>query len=87
VNRLSEIALCCDCLIPKSALDHSPVGDDSAAASRGAASAIQPFAGTGMKLGAAQPASKQSMERQSLLGTSDDLTDRRERARMAATAR
>jgi hypothetical protein len=89
VNRLSELAHCCDCLIPKSVLEHAPVGDDATggAASRGPTSTIQPFAGTGMKLGAIQPASKQAMERQGLLGTSDDLTDRRERARMAAMAR
>jgi hypothetical protein len=91
VNRLSDVALCCDCLIPKSVLEHAPVGDGSgggsSAATGGAAGTLQPFAGTGLVLGTTQPASKQTMERQAPHGASEDLTDRRERARMAAMAR
>jgi deubiquitinase DESI2 len=92
VNRISALALCCDCLIPKAVLGHAPVGDSTAGGGPEALlgsssrSQVQPFTGSGMKLGAASRPASNRMERQAPQN-SDDLTDRRERARMAALAR
>jgi deubiquitinase DESI2 len=92
VNRISALALCCDCLIPKAVLEHAPVGDSkdgptTTALVPSSRSHVQPFAGSGMKLGTATRPASNHMERQAPANSSDDLTDRRERARLAALAR
>jgi hypothetical protein len=100
VNRVSELALCVSCLLPKQLLEHAPVGDPNDRESSSSffasnktmmsPSSTVAFSGTGRTLVDA------SSERQGLLArgssetttsSADDLTDRRERARKAALAR
>lgn len=103
VNRLADIGFCCSCLLPKSLIEHAPVGDPTDSGSSGgsggrawAAASKKPmaeaaFTGSGAKLGGSSSGGGGG----GLLGSlrsgsssrTDDLTDRREKARMAALAR
>jgi hypothetical protein len=63
VNRLSDIGVCCSCLLPRQLLEHAPVGDPNdanpnsgflvRAGNRSVAPAPQAFSGTGARLGSA----------------------------------
>lgn len=99
VNRLANIGVCCSCLLPREMLQNSPVADQNASRSETSGFAMVPsnqamihsssFSGTGHKLGSSNE------EQQGLLSIfkkdersgSDDLTDRREKVRLAALAR
>jgi len=98
VNRLADIGVCCSCFLPKKLLEQAPVGDPAGASgggsgfSRGGGQAlpsrnpqVKSFTGTGNKLGSDANSSQWMSSSQS--GRQDDLTDRREKARMAALAR
>jgi hypothetical protein len=100
VNRLADIGVCVSCLLPRKLLENAPVGDPNAAQSGGGGSSgymvkagnrsnastgkSQPltFQGSGARLGGTDSAT--SSNRRS---SPDDLTDRREKARMAALSR
>jgi hypothetical protein len=96
INRLADLGVCCSCLLPRSLLEHAPVGDPQSKEGgasgflvkpgRHAASAVAPaFGGTGNRLGA--PAAASGWTSQSRNKDAGDLTDRREKARKAALAR
>lgn len=107
VNRLADIGYCCSCLLPKSLIEHAPVGDPTDSGSSGftrsggralAASKKQTapaaFTGSGAKLGGSSTTTGgggsglfDSLRSGSSTTRSDDLTDRREKARLAALAR
>ena len=101
VNRLANIGQCCSCLLPKKLLEESPVGPGGSGGSGGGfqvygrdkkddSPATIAFSGSGNTLG-----SQDSGSRVPLLGSwraggkkkDETLTDRREKARMAALAR
>lgn len=100
INRLADIGSFCSCLLPQKMLEAAPVGDDNTSSSgfqvsggRGRYSSMTPgktqmsrpaFSGAGNTLGSSSSVSTNSNVRRS---NSDDLTDRREKARMAALAR
>lgn len=102
VNRLADIGFCCSCLLPKSLIEHAPVGDPTGSSSSGGGRALAPskkqvtpvFTGKGATLGGAPTTTSGGG---GLLGSlrasgssnarTDDLTDRREKARAAALAR
>jgi len=100
VNRLADIGFCCSCLLPRSLVEHAPVGDPtgSSGSTGGRALAVSKkqtapvFTGSGAKLGGSSSAGGGgggllSSLRSGSTPRSDDLTDRREKARMAALAR
>ena len=71
VNRLADIGVCCSCLLPKTLLEHAPVGDASSgssgftssggsrAAAVSSSKKVAPaFSGTGSKLGASSTETK-----------------------------
>mmetsp|Transcript_12610 Transcript_12610/g.21365 ORF Transcript_12610/g.21365 Transcript_12610/m.21365 type:complete len:245 (+) Transcript_12610:113-847(+) len=103
VNRLANIGQCCSCLLPKKLLEESPVGPNSGGGGSGGGFEVYgrdskkndsistpAFSGSGVTLG-----SQDSGSRVPLLGSwrgggkkkDETLTDRREKARMAALAR
>jgi hypothetical protein len=99
---LADIGVCCSCFLPKQLLEHAPVGDPTdTGGSRAAGSNLSSkkknapaaFTGSGAKLGSAKLGSSGGGGGlfSSLTGAqssrTDDLTDRREKARMAAIAR
>lgn len=100
VNRLANIGQCCSCLLPKKLLEESPVGPNSGGGGfqvygrpegkKNDSISTAAFSGKGATLGAQDSGSKVP-----LLGSwrgggkkkDETLTDRREKARMAALAR
>mmetsp|Transcript_15982 Transcript_15982/g.24156 ORF Transcript_15982/g.24156 Transcript_15982/m.24156 type:complete len:244 (+) Transcript_15982:67-798(+) len=102
VNRLANIGQCCSCLLPKKLLEESPVGPNGGGGGSGGGFQVYgsdkkndsistpAFSGSGVTLG-----SQDSGSRVPLLGSwrgggkkkDETLTDRREKARMAALAR
>lgn len=99
VNRLADIGSFCSCLLPKKMLEGAPVGDTTSSGNsgfqvsggHGRISSFTPgkvemvrpaFSGVGKTLGSSSDSGIR--ERRS---NSDELTDRREKARMAALAR
>lgn len=103
VNRWADLGNCCSCLLPKQLLEDSPVGGSgnrnkgsssflvptSASMKRGVAKvapSTQAFSGAGHSLGSGSRSSSGGWTGSSS-GSKDDLTDRREKARMAALAR
>jgi hypothetical protein len=100
VNRLADIGYCCSCFLPRSLIEHAPVGDPTGSSSGSAGGrALAPskkqtapavFTGSGAKLGSSSESGGGGLFGSLRSGTSprtDDLTDRREKARMAALAR
>jgi len=103
VNRLANIGSFMSCLLPKKMLESAPVGDSGAssgfqvhpAGSRVTTSAsgtsANSFSGSGTTLGSSSSTNNGDLG--SVFGNirsntrTDDLTDRREKARMAALAR
>jgi len=103
VNRLANIGSFMSCLLPKKMLESAPVGDSGAssgfqvhpAGSRVTTSAsgtsANSFSGSGTTLGSSSSTNNGGLG--SVFGNirsntrTDDLTDRREKARMAALAR
>jgi len=98
VNRLADIGVCCSCFLPKKLLHQAPVGDPTGASGGGSGfsrsggqalssrnSQAKSFTGAGNKLGSDANSSRWMSSGQS--GRQDDLTDRREKARMAALSR
>lgn len=104
VNRLADIGVCCSCFLPRSMIEHAPVGDPSgagfssgggggrtySASKKQTAPAV--FTGSGAKLGGSSSGGGGgggllSSLRSGSTARQDDLTDRREKARMAALAR
>ena len=102
VNRLADIGFCCSCLLPRSLIEHAPVGDPTGSSSSGGSggwaltsskkqTASAAFTGSGARLGGGSS----SVGGGGLLSAlhpgsstrTDDLTDRREKARLAALAR
>lgn len=100
INRMSDIAIFCSCLIPKKLLENAPVKDDENTETsafvvkappgvhRSSTSNTVPtyahtvaFSGTGSKLCESTSMSASNST------TNDTLTDRREKARLAALAR
>jgi PPPDE putative peptidase domain len=96
VNRLADIGVCCSYFLPKKLLEHAPVGDPTDGGSRAGGIIVSSktkivpvvFTGSGTKLGSTSGGGGLFT---SLAGAqssrTDDLTDRREKARMAAMAR
>ncbi|KAL7494509.1 hypothetical protein ACHAWT_003172 [Skeletonema menzelii] len=102
VNRLANIGQCCSCLLPKKLLEESPVGPNGGGGGgsgggfqvygrdkKNDSISTQAFSGSGVALG-----SQDTGSRVPLLGSwrggkkkEETLTDRREKARMAALAR
>lgn len=98
VNRLAEIGVCCSCLLPRKLLEESPVrapGDNQGYSkfgpSRSSAAKMTTtvtttkasvFSGSGLTLGGDKDGRSTAQR-----NATDDLTDRRERARKAALAR
>ena len=101
VNRLADIGFCCSCFLPKSLIEHAPVGDPTGSATGSAGGrALAPskkqtapatFFGSGVKLGSTSGGDSGGglfgSLRSGNTARTDDLTDRREKARMAALAR
>mmetsp|Transcript_4358 Transcript_4358/g.12187 ORF Transcript_4358/g.12187 Transcript_4358/m.12187 type:complete len:176 (+) Transcript_4358:1113-1640(+) len=112
INRLSDLAVCCSCLLPKQLLEESPVGPSgsrSGGGGSGGRSGFQVYEGRGRSSTSSKVSAPTAafIGRGSKLGTvensgaggggvgstrnrvkgSDDLTDRREKARQAALAR
>jgi hypothetical protein len=98
VNRLADIGVCCSCLLPRKLLEESPVrapGNNNLGYSKFGSprsSAIittttttttkAVFSGSGLTLGGDNDGRSTAQR-----NATDDLTDRRERARKAALAR
>ncbi len=103
VNRLANIGQCCSCLLPRKLLEESPVGPNAGGSGgsssgfqvygrpgdkKNEGSSTTAFSGSGQTLG-----SQGSTSRVPLLSSwrkgdkKDDLTDRREKARLAALNR
>mmetsp|Transcript_13615 Transcript_13615/g.17738 ORF Transcript_13615/g.17738 Transcript_13615/m.17738 type:complete len:239 (+) Transcript_13615:136-852(+) len=93
VNRLSDIGICCSCLLPKKFLEEAPVGDPNRASGASSAAVQKPkvpsFTGSGARLGSSEMSDSSSTWNWSSnrKNSEDDLTDRREKARKAALAR
>jgi hypothetical protein len=99
VNRLAEIGVCCSCLLPRKLLEESPVrapGDNLGYSKFGpprssgakmtttvtTTTKAAVFSGSGLTLGGDNDGRSTAQR-----NATDDLTDRRERARKAALAR
>ncbi len=98
VNRLAEIGVCCSCLLPRKLLEESPVrapGNNPGYSKFGpprssaivlttttTATTKAVFSGSGLTLGGDNDGRSTAQR-----NATDDLTDRRERARKAALAR
>jgi len=103
VNRLANIGQCCSCLLPKKLLEESPVGPNAGSGGSSSGfqvfgiqgdkkndrSSTTAFSGTGVALGSSESSSSKIPLLSSWRGADkkDDLTDRREKARMAALNR
>lgn len=101
INRLSEVGLCCSCLLPKQMLEQAPVGGTTSSSNgfqtfpplgsqqNQRVKTKKAFEGVGMKLRSSSESGLTTKFLKSRSGSprADDLTDRRERARKAAMAR
>jgi len=97
INRMADIGVCCSCLIPKKLLENAPVNDEQSSETssflvkapvnyprqNATTTTSMVFAGSGSKLGGGSTTTTTV----STTSSSDALTDRREKARMAALAR
>lgn len=122
INRIADVGVCCDCLLPRQLLENAPVGDPDANSNNGGggfgsnsgivamgrgpsapqSNSMRAFEGAGSRLGGGDSSSS-APNSGGLLGSllptkasgssggntkgTDDLTDRRDRARKAALAR
>lgn len=64
VNRLADVAMCCSCFLPRSLLEHAPVGDPNEGATgsfmardKPATSSVAAFTGAGSRLNGSSQAS------------------------------
>ena len=101
VNRLADLGVCCSCLLPRQMVENAPVGDPNASTSSSSGFLVKPgtraannnnnktnsFSGHGNRLGSSSTSSSSSSWTPNSNKKEDELTDRREKARMAALAR